>query len=202
MFEPFGEIRVRIIKDFILSCAPEDKVIVDLGAGNPAVTDGISCKKRLKIDIDPTTEPDICHDLTKGIPLSDNSVDICVASEILEHIYNSKNFISEVARVLKSDGCLILSCPNICSLKYRFAFLIGKIPAHAAKADCFYEDGRLGHIRDYNFKEVKNLLKMFNFKIISEKSDGLSFKGRTIIPRWILPKTFGDSVILKAQVMK
>ena len=95
-----------------------------------------------------------------------------------------------------------MSTPNICSLKYRIAFLIGKIPAHAAKADCTYEDERRGHIRDYNFKEVKLLLKMFNFKILECKTDGLSFKGKTIIPNWILPKTFGDAIIIKAQVMK
>lgn len=202
MFEPFGEIRVKIMKNLIMESNPHDKVILDLGAGKPAITDNIKCKKRVKIDINPKTEPDIIYDLTKGIPLKSNSVDICVASEVLEHIYNSKIFISEIARALVNNGFLILSCPNICSLKYRISFLIGRIPSHAAKADCFYEDDRSGHIRDYNFGEVKNLLKKYNFKILSEKTDGLSFLGRTIIPKWILPKTFGDAVIIKAKVIK
>ncbi len=101
MFEPFGKIRVEIMRNLIISCRPEDKVICDLGAGNPAVSDGINCRKRIKIDINPETKPDIVHDLVKGIPLSDNSIDICVASEILEHIYHSKYFVSEIRRVLK-----------------------------------------------------------------------------------------------------
>jgi 2-polyprenyl-3-methyl-5-hydroxy-6-metoxy-1,4-benzoquinol methylase len=67
-------------------------------------------------------------------------LDICIASEVLEHIYHSKKLISEIKRILKPYGFLILSVPNICSLKYRVAFLIGKIPAHAAKADCTYID--------------------------------------------------------------
>jgi SAM-dependent methyltransferase len=113
------------------------------------------------------------------------------------------NLISEIKRILKPYGILILSVPNICSIKYRIAFLIGKIPAHAAKADCTYIiDERRGHIRDYNFKEVKMLLKTFGFQIISELTDGLSFSCKTINPREILPKTFGDSVIIKAQVVK
>jgi hypothetical protein len=95
-----------------------------------------------------------------------------------------------------------LSVPNICSLKYRFAFLIGKIPAHAAKADMFYKHDRRGHIRDYNFKEIEILLNMFDFEIMESRSDGLSFKGKTIIPPFALPKTFGDSVIIKAKVVK
>jgi len=140
MFEPFGKIRWEIMRNFIFQCNPEDKIIIDLGTGNPAITDEICCKKRIKVDVNPSTNPDIVCDLEKGIPVDDNSVDICVASEVLEHIYHSKKLISEIKRILKPYGIFILSVPNICSLKYRFAFLIGKIPAHAAKADMFYKD--------------------------------------------------------------
>lgn len=202
MFEQFGKIRWDIMKRFIYSCFPANKVIVDLGAGNPAITDGIVCKKRIKVDIDPNTKPDVICDLEKGIPLEDNSVDIVVASEILEHIYHSKRFISEIKRILVNGGALILSTPNICSLKYRISFLIGRIPSHAAKADMMYEDDRRGHIRDYSFSEVKRLLNMFNFFIEESRSDGISFKGKTVIPPLILPKTFGDSIIIKAIVKK
>lgn len=202
MFELFGEIRFKVMKNLILSCKPEDKVICDLGACNPSISDGIDCKKRIKIDINAKSEPDIVCDLTKGISLSNKSVDICIAGEILEHIYNSKKFISAIKMILKSNGYLILSCPNICSLKYRIAFLLGKIPAHAAKADCQYQDKRAGHVRDYNFEEVEKALKMVDFNIIEKKSDGVSINGKTIIPRYIFPKTFGDSVIIKAKVMK
>jgi hypothetical protein len=45
MFEPFGKIRWEIMRNFIFQCNPEDKIIIDLGAGNPAITDGIYCKK-------------------------------------------------------------------------------------------------------------------------------------------------------------
>lgn len=202
MFEPFGKIRVKKIRKFIEEKKPLEKIIVDLGAGKPAVTDGIVCKKRIKIDINPASEPDIIYDFTKGIPLEDNYADICVASEVLEHLYYSKTFISEVRRVLKNNGFFILSVPNICSLKYRISFLIGRIPSHAAKGDMFYKDERFGHIRDYNFFELKRLLSLFNFKIIKYESDGISFNGRTIIPQFIIPKTFGDSVIIMAKNQK
>lgn len=202
MFEPFGKIRIEIMRDLIESCMPKDKILVDLGAGMPAITDKIVCKKRIKIDISSKTNPDIVHDLSDGIPLADDSVHICVASEVLEHLYHSKRFISEINRVLMTSGYLILSTPNICSLKYRFAFVMGKIPAHAAKADCFYTDERPGHIRDYNFEELEHLLKKFNFSIKDKRSDGLSLKSKTIIPQRFLPTTFGDAIIIKAKVVK
>ncbi len=202
MFEQFGKIRLRIIRNFLLSCNPDGSVIADLGAGDPAVTDGFNCRKRIKIDINPRTKPDIIHDLTSGIPLKNGCADICVASEILEHIYNSKYFLTEIARILKDRGYLILSCPNICSLKYRLSFLFGKIPSHAAKSDCTYSDDKPGHIRDYNFQEAQNLLETTGFIVNQRKSDGLSYKGRTIIPPVLLPVTFQDSVILFAQKLQ
>ena len=54
---------------------------------------------------------------------------------ILEHITESRHFV-EIRRVL-SNG-YDLSVPNIVPLKYRVAFLLGKIPAMAAKADYTY----------------------------------------------------------------
>ncbi|MBP7435873.1 MAG: methyltransferase domain-containing protein [Bacteroidales bacterium] len=186
----------------IIDCLPQEKIIADLGSGKDTFINSIDCKNLITLDINPLNSPDIICDFNKGIPLGDNTVDIVVAGEVLEHLYFSKKFISELSRVLKNSGILILSVPNICSLKYRIAFLLGKIPSHAAKADCFYQDERPGHIRDYNFEEVRNLLKSFKFRIILEKSDCLSFKSRTIIPGWILPRTFGDTIIVKAEVIK
>lgn len=49
MFKTFGQIRVNIMRRYISECGPEDKVIVDLGAGNPAVSDEIKCKKESKL---------------------------------------------------------------------------------------------------------------------------------------------------------
>jgi len=83
MFELFGEIRFKIMKNLVLSCKPKNKFICDLGAGNPSISDGIDCKKIIKIDINTKSEPDIICDLTKGISLSNKSVDICIAGEIL-----------------------------------------------------------------------------------------------------------------------
>lgn len=46
------------------------------------------------------------------IPLEDNSVDIVVSFETIEHVKNYKKFLSEVKRVLKKDGLAIISTPN------------------------------------------------------------------------------------------
>jgi 2-polyprenyl-3-methyl-5-hydroxy-6-metoxy-1,4-benzoquinol methylase len=46
------------------------------------------------------------------IPLPDNSVDVVVTFETIEHIENYRAFASELARVLKHDGVAVVSTPN------------------------------------------------------------------------------------------
>ena len=52
-----------------------------------------------------------------SLPLADASVDIAVSFETLEHIDAQAAFLDELARVVKPEGLVILSCPN--KLEYR-----------------------------------------------------------------------------------
>jgi 2-polyprenyl-3-methyl-5-hydroxy-6-metoxy-1,4-benzoquinol methylase len=46
------------------------------------------------------------------IPLADDSVDVVVTFETIEHVDDYLKFLSEIGRVLKSDGIAIISTPN------------------------------------------------------------------------------------------
>ncbi len=199
VLEKFGKVRYEIMREMIDSLSPEDSVIIDIGASGNPITTGIRARRIITVDILPQNRPGIVADLTKNFPFKDESVDIVVAGEILEHIYHSTKFLKEIRRVLGDGGHLIISVPNIVSLKYRAAFLFGKIPSHAARGDTFYSDNRPGHIRDYSFCELEQLLWNERFRVIKRAGDGLSFKGKTLIPRWMLPATFQDSVIMLAK---
>jgi GT2 family glycosyltransferase/SAM-dependent methyltransferase len=48
----------------------------------------------------------------RTIPLLDESVDLVVSFETLEHLYEQEDFLSEVKRVLRPNGVLILSTPD------------------------------------------------------------------------------------------
>lgn len=52
-----------------------------------------------------------CSSCTQ-LPLADASIDVAVSFETIEHITEQEQFANELARVLKPDGVLILSCPN------------------------------------------------------------------------------------------
>ena len=46
------------------------------------------------------------------LPLANESIDLAVSFETLEHIAPQEKFLDELARVLSPEGVLVLSCPN------------------------------------------------------------------------------------------
>jgi len=62
--------------------------------------------------------------LNDPLPYSDNTFDYIIFMEVIEHIYNPGFVISEISRILKKGGRLILSTPNILNVSSRFRFLV------------------------------------------------------------------------------
>lgn len=54
---------------------------------------------------------DLEHDLNLPIPLPDNNYDTIIFSDVLEHIKNPKDLMSEIARLLDKDGMLLMNVP-------------------------------------------------------------------------------------------
>jgi SAM-dependent methyltransferase len=53
----------------------------------------------------------MCQNAEK-LPYADNSFDLIVSLETIEHLDNPDKFLLELRRVIKPDGTIILSCPN------------------------------------------------------------------------------------------
>ncbi|KKU81366.1 MAG: hypothetical protein UY10_C0059G0002 [Microgenomates group bacterium GW2011_GWA2_47_8] len=58
------------------------------------------------------------------IPFPNNSFDIILALDVLEHIYDTKTVFTELARVLKPNGMLIITVPYNGKLKLILATLV------------------------------------------------------------------------------
>ncbi len=71
--------------------------------------------KWLFLNNDKTTNPDIFADLP-NIPLEDESIDIVVCTEVIEYVYDYQKTLSEINRILKKNGILILSLPFLHTL--------------------------------------------------------------------------------------
>jgi SAM-dependent methyltransferase len=48
----------------------------------------------------------------RSLPLSDASIDVVTSFETIEHFDRQDEFVSEVRRILRSDGCFIISTPD------------------------------------------------------------------------------------------
>ena len=80
----------------------------------------------IDINADQFVPPDIKHvraDLNARLPMDDASFDGVLALEIIEHLEAPRAFVRELARVCKPGGTVVVSTPNITSVRSRLRFL-------------------------------------------------------------------------------
>ncbi|MFC2150249.1 class I SAM-dependent methyltransferase [Calditrichota bacterium] len=58
------------------------------------------------------------------LPFDDSSYDVVFNTELLEHMENHRNALTELARLVKPEGLLILETPNIMRLQSRLNFFL------------------------------------------------------------------------------
>jgi len=105
----------------------------------------------------------IIYDISKGFPYDDESFDIIFVSEVIEHIFDTTTFLKECNRILKKDGIMVLTTPNIASIGNRINLLFfGKRPGCI---DCKLENSS-GHIRAFDINDIESLLNLAKFRII------------------------------------
>lgn len=64
-------------------------------------------------------------------PAEDGTFDAVVAMDVIEHIYDTEEFVRELARVTRDDGTLLITIPNLAWWRNRLRLLVGKMPAGA-----------------------------------------------------------------------
>ncbi|WP_299393072.1 class I SAM-dependent methyltransferase [uncultured Desulfovibrio sp.] len=71
--------------------------------------------REVRLDIDPDCAPDLVGTMTDLSAVDDESVDAVYSSHTLEHLLpqEAPAALKEVRRVLRPDGVLVLTCPNI-----------------------------------------------------------------------------------------
>lgn len=63
------------------------------------------------LNLDPKTHPDILHDLEVPLPVSDNLFDHVLLINVLEHIYDYRQLLSEAVRVVRPGGSIVVVIP-------------------------------------------------------------------------------------------
>ncbi|MCC6181895.1 MAG: hypothetical protein B6D44_00550 [Ignavibacteriales bacterium UTCHB2] len=146
----------------------QDKTILDIACGTGYGTNILASRAKaiVGIDVDEKTIEQARYNYRKGniefkagsitsIPYKDNYFDVVVSFETVEHIENHELMMSEIKRVLKADGILIMSSPD--KLYY------SDIPNYK---NVFH----LNELYENNFKEL--IEKYFNNVMFAYQSSG------------------------------
>lgn len=106
-------------------------------------------------------------DLGAGLPLADVSVDGVVSVEGIEHIEQPFTFVRECRRILRPGGVLLITTPNISSLRSRWRWFLTGFHNKCKYALDETNPGPLHHINMLSYHEMRYLLHTNGFKIES-----------------------------------
>lgn len=112
-----------LIENFFQKFIPRDGHILDLGCGYGEFINSIHAQKKMAMDLNPDAPHHLARDIvflhqdcSQEWPVSPSSLDVVFTSNFFEHLPDKSALartLDQVARALKSGGCLIAMGPNI-----------------------------------------------------------------------------------------
>jgi len=126
----------------------------------------------------------INSDLNKKLPFEDESFDIVVSNQVLEHLWYPIQFIKEVKRILKNSGIAVISTENLSSWDNIAALIFGWTP-FSMQFDGFQKIGNPisphnkekfdkypSHMRIFTYGGLKSSFEQIGFKVDGIKGSG------------------------------
>lgn len=98
------------------------------------------------------------------IQVADASIDLVIAGEVFEHLSSPLHFIEEISRVLKKDGIVFLTTPNVCYIGNILRLIINKSNFPPLEASIITIPEQRPHIRLYAAGEIRQLMAEQNLK--------------------------------------
>lgn len=121
----------------------------------------------------------IAHDLDEELPFDDGAFDAATCVEGIEHIENPWRLAREFHRVLRPGGRLVVTTPNILSIRSRFRFFT----AGYHRGFKYFDPGG-GHITVLELPQLLRILARAGFSIRGVTANRRRGKYRPL--RWLL----------------
>lgn len=105
-----------------------------------------------------------CNFAEEQLPFSDEMFDIILFTEVIEHMLTDpQKILNEIYRVLRTDGLLVVTTPNVASLRNRLKLLLGKNvhPKNFYTVPYLYQR----HYYEYTMSELEDRLGRAGFSI-------------------------------------
>ncbi len=145
-------------------------------------------------------------DLSKGLPYKSNSFDVVIMCEVIEHIFDTDFLLREIYRVIKKNGFLFITTPNVASFTSRIKLIFGGYPNGL---EYCINKTTSGHIRAYTPRILRKQLRRNNFNIIKMTSPNLLFPVKSeLIPSFVkepmiyfsdLTRNLGEQIVVVAK---
>jgi methionine biosynthesis protein MetW len=164
----------------IAGLVPYGKKVLDIGCGTGLLLPFLLRKKCEVFGIDVFAPEHVdkgfaaYHQLDleqkPHIPYPDEKFDVIILADFIEHIRNPDPMLSEVRRVVRSDGIVIISTGNIALWLYRVLLLFGMFPY-----------GRRGildetHAHLYTLTTFSQLMLRSGFRILNKRATPVPFE--------------------------
>jgi len=122
-----------------------------------------------------------CRAVQEGrLPYEDASFDVAAAVELFEHIEGHEALLAEARRVLRPGGVLLITTPNILSLKSRVSFLFTGYPYSFPTLDPAVLDPVAQHITPFSLDRYRWRLSQSGFDIEAVDIDKLQSSSRAL----------------------
>lgn len=172
----------------------EGEPILDIGGGNL----DWGYKDIEKIDWSPEAKPDYVWNLENGLPKLKRKYKTIIAGEIIEHIVNIEKLLDDCHAALADGGVMVISTPNILSLRNRVFALLGKDLPYSSWDWNIEEKGGVRHVNDFSWRRVELLFGKHGFRIEEKKTTGFC-AGSLLIPHPNFLVSLGDEIIAKVR---
>jgi SAM-dependent methyltransferase len=152
-------------------------LVIDLGCGDGGWLDLIGQRYRQAIGVDisrsaiegrtdaPTSWEFRQHDLDDGLPFDDQVADAIHANQVIEHIREPVRFLSEARRVLRPGGVLVVTTPNVRSIRHLVRLtVLGRGPmtsTHEPNPGRAWDDG---HLHYFTPGDVRRIARAAGFE--------------------------------------
>lgn len=174
-----NQIRIEKVKQFLIQArnkysanAGSKPTILDIGCGQGEIGHGLMSLGFNVFGIDASSAC-VEKSLQKGIHAVEGNVehrlpypakkfDFVFAGEIIEHVFDTKKFLSEIYRVLKPQGTAIITTPNLAHLPDRLRLLVGLNPAQVTPIHEFLHL----HIRPFTINTLYAAAEVSGFRVV------------------------------------
>lgn len=191
---------------------PEGKRLLDIGCGVGDIAyylkrRGFSVKgiDFSKVAVQKSKEKGIdagiCDVDQVGLPFEGDSFDVIWATDVIEHVFDPMNLISEMARVIKPSGEIFITVPNDFNV---YARLLIAIKGHSIQSGIYRRFGISKHHTFFSYELLKFMLQKHGMHI-NEYFSILFFpksKKEKFTKNKCLGYLFGKIFILKLKVSK